>query len=373
MPPIKQRFRDNATPLGEEILEFADANNKSLVGVARMIGIDHHVIYRAVASPSWTPTPKIRALLCETLRISEGDLTALGVGVADGSHRWQRPRNPCRKCGKPIPPHRTYCSRDCFDTEWRVSLPPAAFRDPLRTKVLAAINASGLKVYPWAEQRGLHAQNFANWLRDPERKLFRKNLERLAGPLGLSGDEVLTLAGGTAEEKRAEHIQSVRLPLPKLRKHLNRIRHLPISDEARANLRKLAKGRRMPQAALDASLRDSHSLSGRLRRMVVAHKVNHGHYPEGDTLDELAARANDRYAVGDVAFVKSQMAGIINRLSGGRDRRGRKPHYNHLEICGRRRAGEKWAMIAGDLASDASARTAHAQWHRTQKAPPCSP
>lgn len=374
-PRISQRFRDAPTPLGEKILEFADANNTSLVGVARMIGIDHHVIHRAVVSPSWTPYPKIRALICETLRISEDDLTALGV--ADGSSHRRRRWHPCRKCGTPIPPRRTYCSQGCFDTEWRVSLPPAAFRDPLRTKVLAGINASGLKVYPWAEQYGLHAQNFANWLRDPKRKLSRRNLMRIAAPLGLGEEETIALAGGTVEEWRGERIQELRMPLPKLRRHLNRIRQIPRSAAARAAISERMRGRAQTQSQHDAVMRDSHSLSGRLRRMMVGYKVVLGHYPNGDRLDELAARANDRYAVGDVTSVKSQMAGIINRLSGGKDRRGRKAYYDHLEICKRRRAGRTWAVIAQAVPDHAigpeTVRPAHALWHSRKKTPPCLP
>ena len=371
-PQIKQRFRDIATPLGEKILEFADANNLSLVGIARKLKIDHHIIYSATTKPVWSPQQKTRSLLCEMLGLTGDDLTALGV--VDGSPQ-RLPRHPCRKCGKPIHPRRTYCSQDCFDDDWQVRLPPAAFRDPLRVKVLAAINASELKVYPWAEQHGLHAQNFADWLRDPERKLFRRNLGRLTSPLGLSEDEVLTLAGGTAEEKRAEHIQSVRLPLPKLQKHLNRIRRLPRSDEVRAAISKRMKGRPQTPSRQAAIIRDSHSLSGRLRRMVVAYKVGRGHYPEGDELLRLAIRANNKYAVGNQALVQAEMGQTISRLSGAKVRRGRKTHYGHLEICARRRADETWAVIAEAVAGHATqaetVRPAHALWHSRKKIPPC--
>lgn len=368
---IQQRVRTTASPLGKEIIRLADIANLSVPDVARLVDLDHTTIYKAICNPSWAPRPRTHDKL-QAFGVSETQLSERGI--ADGSHR-RRGWHPCRKCGESIPSHRTYCSQGCFDDEWQVRLPPAAFRDSLRKKVVAAINASGLKVYPWAEQHGLHAQNFANWLRDPERKLYRRNLVRLAAPLGLSEEETVALAGGAVEEWRAKRIQELRMPPPKLRRHLNRIRQIPRSAAARAAISKRQRGKPAAPGQMDATIRISRSLSGRLRQQIVMFRVNHGHYPVGKELRDLALYANEKYQVGNLTFVQAEMKQAISRLSGGKARRGRKAYYDHLEICKRRRVGEAWAVIAQAVAVDATQgetiRPAHALWHSRKKIPPC--
>ena len=89
MPRIKQRFRDDATPLGEEILEFADANNKSLVDVAKKLGTDHHTIYRAVASPSPLDTFAVPPGVCRGFRNISEEEGILQVLITGGIHDMQ--------------------------------------------------------------------------------------------------------------------------------------------------------------------------------------------------------------------------------------------------------------------------------------------
>ena len=122
--------------------------------------------------------------------------------------RDQRPcaADHCTNWFSPATDDQTYCSRGCQGTAPRSPRPrrPVLLDNPVKRAFQERRKLHNLTLRNAAREIGIHHASLVDWLKTPDRRLQRSNIERLAAWLEVPVEEVIRLQGGTEEARRRE-------------------------------------------------------------------------------------------------------------------------------------------------------------------------